>query len=89
MKAEIEKTLEIIKERLEMNKQIIDENRKLLKYVINQPLSDDRTEMFIIHFKHNIGLYSSNFMYLKLQHELQRAIDQEDGLKTFGMMSLS
>ena len=89
MKTEIEKTIEILKDRVEQNKKIIDRNRKLLRYVIEQPVSDTRTELFTRHFEKNLELYSSNYLYIKLQYELHRAILEEDGLKTFGTMSLS
>ncbi len=89
MKTEIENTIEVLKERVEQNKKIIDRNRKLLRYVIEQPVSDTRTELFTRHFEKNLQLYSSNYLYIKLQYELYRAINQEDGLKTFGKMSLS
>ena len=89
MKAEIEKTMEILKERVESNRQILIENRRVLKNVISQPISNERTELFTHHFKISNTLYLSNFQYIRLQHELQRAINQKDGLKTFGMMSLS
>jgi len=89
MKTEIERTIEILKERVELNKQIIDRNRKLLRYVIEQPVSDTRTELFTRHFEKNLELYSSNYLYIKLQYELFRAMTEGEGLKTFGMMSLS
>jgi len=89
MKTEIEKTIEILKDRVEQNKKIIDRNRKLLRYVIDPPVSDMRTELFTKHFERNLELYSSNYLYIKLQYELHKAILEEDGLKTFGMMSLS
>jgi GTP-sensing pleiotropic transcriptional regulator CodY len=89
MKTEIKKTIEILKERVEVNKQIIDRNRKLLRYVIEQPVSDTRTELFTRHFEKNLELYSSNYLYIKLQYELHRAMSQDESLKTFGMMSLS
>ena len=89
MKTEIEKTIEILKDRVQLNKQIIDENREILKNVISQPLSNERTDLFIQHIKISMGLYTSNFLYNKLQNELYRAVNQKDGLKTFGMMSLS
>ncbi|HEY4789154.1 MAG TPA: hypothetical protein VIH57_24060 [Bacteroidales bacterium] len=89
MKAEIEKTIEILKERLEQNKIIISRNRKLLNYVIEQPVSDTRTQLFIKHFEKNLELYSSNYLYIKLQFELHQALIDHKGLKTFGTMSLS
>lgn len=89
MRTEIEKTIEMLKERVEINNQIINRNSKLLKHVIEQPVSDMRTELFTQHFKKNLELYSSNYLYIKLQFELYRAMNQPSGLKTFGTMSLS
>jgi hypothetical protein len=89
MRAEIEKTLEMLKEKVERNNQIISHNSRLLKHVIEQPVSDLRTQLFTVHFKKNLELYSSNHLYIKLQFELHKAMNQREGLKTFGMMSLS
>jgi hypothetical protein len=89
MKTEMVQTMEMLKERVELNKQLISTNKQLLLDIVNLPLSDQRTELFKCHFKKNMELFSSNYMFIKLQYELHRAILQEDGLKTFGMMSLS
>lgn len=89
MKSEIEKTIEVLKERVEINNQIISRNSRLLKHVVSQPVSEMRTELFTTHFKKNLELYSSNYLYIKLQFELHKAMNQPEGLKTFATMSLS
>lgn len=89
MITEIEKTIAVLKERVELNNRIISQNSQLLRNVVAQPLSDLRTELFTKHFRRNLELYSSNYLFIKLQFELHRAKNKSTELKTFGMMSLS
>ena len=89
MKTAIEQNIEILKEKVEFNNYLIDKNRKLLRYVIQQPVSEMRTELFTKHFQTNLELFSKNHQFIKMQFELHRSANTNSGLKTFGMMSLS
>jgi hypothetical protein len=89
MKATIEQNIEILKEKVEFNNYLINKNREILRDVIKQPVSKIRTQLFIEHFQTNLELFSKNHLFLKLQHELNRSVNITNGLKTFGMMSLS
>ena len=89
MKAIIEKNIELLQEKLERNKQILDENREQLRSVIQQPVSNERTELFIKHFKISLELFSRNYHFIKLQFELDRSINPNNEFKSFGKMSLS
>jgi hypothetical protein len=89
MKAIIEKNIELLQEKVEMNRQILEKNRIDLRSVIQQPLSNERTEHFIKHFRISLELFSRNYHFIKLQLELNRSKNPNNELKSFGMMSLS
>ncbi len=89
MKKIIEENIELLKEKLELNKQIIDQNREKLRNVIQQPLSSERTELFFHHYQITLELFSRNSHFMKLQAELSRFVSGDDGLKSFAKMSLS
>ena len=89
MKTILEKNIEILKEKIELNTQIINHNRKVLHEVVQMPCSEKRTALFTNRFQQNNKLYAMNYYCIKLQFELSRTMKQKDGLKTFAMMSLS
>jgi len=89
MRKEIEENLELLKEKLEINKLILDKNRESLQRVIQQPHSKERTELFLHHFQVTLELFSRNFHFIKMQAELSKSMVTNDGLKSFGKMSLS
>ena len=89
MKKEIEENLELLKEKLEMNKQILDRNRENLRIIIQEPHSKERTQKFIHHFQVTLELFSRNCHFIKMQAELSKSIVTDEGLKSFGTMSLS
>ena len=89
MKDILERNLEMLREKIERNTHIINENRIVLNEVIQMPVSEERTHLFTSHFGQNNELFSLNYKIIKLQSELRRTLQQKDGLKTFGKMSLS
>jgi hypothetical protein len=90
MKELIKKNLEMIQEKLDINQQMLSKNRSDLHSVIQQPLSDERTELFLKHFRISLELFSRNYHFIKLQFELNRCSkNQHSEYKTFGNMSLS
>ena len=89
MKSDIHYNISVLKEKIEFNSEVIRKNRELLRDVLNMPLSEMRTELFLEKFEKNLELYSKNNIFLKLQFELHHTLVQKDGLKTFGKMSLS
>ena len=89
MKAIIEKNIELLQEKVDMNKQRLEANKEHLRSVIQQPASDERTELFVKHFKISLELFLRNYHFIKLQVELNRSINPDNELKSFGKMSLS
>lgn len=89
MKELIEKNIALLQEKVELNHQILKKNRSDLRSVLDQPLSDERTELFLKHFKISLELFSRNYHFIKLQSELNRSKNPNNDFKSFGKMSLS
>jgi len=89
MKTILEQNIELLREKVELNNAMISRNRKLLRHVIQQPISNKRTELFTSHFQTNLELFSKNHQFIKMQFEIKRTMLTENGLKTFASMSLS
>lgn len=89
MKKIIEENIELIKEKLDLNKQILDKNRESLRNVIQQPHSNERTELFFRYYQISRELSSRNCHFIKMQNELFRSIMNNNNFKSFGLMSLS
>jgi hypothetical protein len=88
MKKIFEENIELLKEKLDLNKQILEENRQNLRNVIQQPHSNERTELFFRHYQISLELSSRNCHFIKMQNELSRSMNN-NGFKSFGQMSLS